>query len=188
SEYSPSQDSLPESIKTLWKHKALIWVFAKRDIQVKYAQTILGLGWSFFKPLLSLAIYVYFFGILLNWQSGHIPFPVYVLSGLISWNLFSYIVGNGVSSIFESTDLIKKIYFPKSILPLSKALVGLSEAMISLLLLIPLFLFYDLSLSWKILFLPFILIFNLLCGLTLAFLISSIAIVKRDLLQVLPFL
>ncbi len=186
--YSSKNDSLKVSLRKVWEYSALVWVFAKRDIKVKYAQTIFGFGWSIFKPLLGLLIYVFFFGLVLNWNTGSIPFPLYVLTGLIGWNLFTYIVSNGVSSVQESNDLIKKIYFPKSILPLSKTVVGLIEASISFLLLIPLLIYYEQPIVGKIAFFPIVLLFNVVCGLSLVFFISSLAIVKRDLLQVIPFL
>ena len=186
--YTPNSDSFLLSIKKLYKYKSLIWVFAKRDLQVKYAQTYLGFAWSVFKPLLGLFIYVFFFGFLLGWKTGNIPYPIYVLSGLLGWNLFSYIITNGVTAVHESSDLIKKIYFPKSLLPLSKTVAGLVEALISLLLLIPFLIYYEIALSWKFVFLPFILIFNIICGLAVTFIVAAVSIKKRDLLQVLPFL
>lgn len=185
--YSSERESLVVSFQKLWKFKNLIWVFAKRDIQVKYAQTYLGFAWSVFKPLVGVCIYA-FFGYLLNWSSGDIPYAAYVLTGLIGWNLFSYIIINGVSSIHESTDLIKKIYFPKSVLPLAKSLVGLFEALITLILVIPLLFYYDIGISLKLVFIPIVLIFNVACGLAAAFFIAAISIKKRDLLQVLPYL
>ena len=186
--YTSGRDSLKTAIIKVWEHKNLIWVFAKRDIQVKYSQTYLGIIWSFFKPLLSLFIYVLFFGIVLKWQTGEVPYAVYVLSGLIGCNLFSYIVNNGVVSVHESSDIIKKIYFPKSILPFSKMLVGIVDALISLVLLLPLMLYYEVGMTWKIIFMPLVLLFNAICGLSISFLIAAISIKKRDILQVLPFL
>jgi lipopolysaccharide transport system permease protein len=186
--YSSNLDSLRVSILKLLKYRNLIWVFAKRDLRVKYAQTSLGIGWSVFKPLLGLIIYVSFFGLLLNWNAGNIPYPVYVLSGLVGWNLFLYIVGNGVLSVSESSDIIQKIYFPKSILPLSKTVVGIAEALVSMLILVPLLIYYEISLSWRILFIPLVLLYNVLLGLCVVFVIASVAIKKRDILQVLPFL
>ena len=186
--YSAKGESLFSALKTLWFYKNLIWVFAKRDLQVKYAQTYLGFTWSVFKPLLGLSIYTFFFGFILHWESEGIVYPIYVLSGLISWNLFTYIVGNGSSAILESNELIKKIYFPKSILPISKSLVGLIESGISFIILIPLLFYYEINISWKIIFLPLTVLFTLLLGLSATFIISSFSIKKRDLLQVLPFI
>jgi lipopolysaccharide transport system permease protein len=186
--YSPSPDSFRVSVLKLFQYKSLIWVFAKRDLKVKYAQTTLGFGWSIFKPLLGLCIYVFFFGFLLDWRTDNIPYPIYVLSGLLGWNLFSYIIINGVSAVHESSDLIKKIYFPKSLLPLSKTVAGLVEALISLILLIPFLFYYEITLSWRFVFLPFIVIFNIMCGLAITFMFAAISVEKRDLLQVLPFI
>ena len=185
--YTSKPDSLAVSLKKLWQSRALVWVFAKRDLQVKYSQTVFGFGWSIAKPLIGLGIYVFFFGLVLNWSSNDIPYPIYVLTGLIGWNLFSYIVTSGISSLQESSDLIRKIYFPKTILPLSKTLVGAMEGVISFLLLVPLLVYYNISFSWHILLLPIVLLYTMLCGLFLVFIISSLAIKKRDLLQVVPF-
>ena len=185
--YSSKPDSIWDALKKLWAFKSLIWVFAKRDLHVKYAQTVFGFGWSIAKPLIGLGIYVFFFGLVLNWNSNDIPYPIYLLTGLIGWNLFSYTVTSGISSVQESSDLIRKIYFPKSILPLSKTLVGVIEGLISFLLLVPLFVYYSISFSWHILLLPIVLFYTTLCGLFFVFVISSLAIKKRDLLQVVPF-
>ena len=70
-------------------------------------------------------IFTFFFGYILQWNTNNIPYPLYVLSGLLGWNFFSYIVQSGTTSIQESAHIIKKIYFPKSILPLSKIIVAL---------------------------------------------------------------
>jgi lipopolysaccharide transport system permease protein len=186
--YSAEPDSLSHSLAKLRRYSSLIRTFAWRDIRVNYAQTRLGLSWSILKPLIGLLIYTFFFGYLLQWNSGSLPYPLYVLSGLIGWNLFSFIIQNGALAVRESTNLIKKIYFPKSILILSKTLVGLTEALISFLLLIPFLIYYEITPSWKIVFLPLVLFYNLSCALAFTFLITSFSIQKRDLLQVLPFL
>ena len=186
--YNSGHDSLKTSLIKLFKYRSLIWVFAKRDMKVKYSQTYLGIAWGVFKPLLSLFIYVFFFGFILKWETGDTPYPVYVLSGLIGWNLFSYIVNSGVASVYESSDLIKKVYFPKAILPLSKMMVGIVEAMISLLLVILIMAYYNIWIGWKFFLIPLVLLFNVICGVAVAFIISAVAIKKKDILQVLPFL
>lgn len=182
----------PDEFKTyfqnIWKYRALIWVFAKRDLKVKYAQTAIGLGWTLLQPLTALIIFTFFFGFLLRWETEGIAFPVYVLTGLLGWNYFSYIVNAGTFGLQESAQLIKKIYFPKSVIPLSKMVVALAELGISLLLLIPLLLYFGQTLSWKIIFLPVILFYNTICALCVVFWISAFSYKKRDLLHLIPFL
>jgi len=184
--------SKPDSFKTyfqnIWKYRALIWVFAKRDLKVKYSQTTIGLGWTLLQPLTALLIFTVFFGFLLNWQTEGIAYPVYVLSGLLGWNFFSYTFNAGTMGLHESAHLIKKIYFPKSIIPLSKMILGLVDLAFSLLLLIPLLIYFGQSISWKVIFLPIVLFYNVICALGLVFWISAFAYKKRDLLHLVPFL
>lgn len=183
---TPHPDSFAEYLHKIWTYKSLIWIFALRDIRVKYAQTFLGLGWSIFQPLVYLLIYSLFFGYILNWKTEGLPFPLYVLSGLIGWNFFSYIIYQGTTSVQESGSTIKKIYFPKSILPLSKVLVAFVELLISTLIFIPLMTYYQMGISWKIVLFPLPVLFSALCGLLPVFWIAVWAYKKRDLLHLLP--
>lgn len=185
---SSKDDSFLVYLKKIWTYKALIWTFARRDIKVKYAQTFIGLGWSALQPLTAVFIYSFFFGVLLNWETSGLPFPVYVLSGLIGWNFFSYIIYQGSSSVQDAGATIKKIYFPKTILPFSKVVVASVELVISLILLIPLLIYYNVSLSWHVILFPFALLFNALCGLFPVFWIGNWAYKKRDLFHLLPYL
>jgi lipopolysaccharide transport system permease protein len=185
---TPNADSFADYFRKIWRFRALIWVFARRDIKVKYAQTAIGISWSIIQPLTALLIYSFFFGYILNWTSGELPFSLYVLSGLLGWNFFSYSVTAGSTSIQESSHIIKKIYFPKSILPLSKLVMAGVDMILSFALLIPLMIYYGQMLSWKIIFLPLVLVFNAMCALTLVFWVAAFAYRKRDLFHVLPFI
>lgn len=181
-------DSLLVSLKKVWEYKALAITFAKRDLKVKYAQTILGIGWSIIQPLTALLIFAFFFGYILNWKAEGLPYSLYVLSGLLGWNFFSYVVYQGTSSIQDSAMLIKKIYFPKAVLPFSKIYIALVELLISLILFIPLLIWHQQSISWKIVFIPLVLVFNALAALFLVFTSNALAYNKRDILHVIPFL
>jgi len=181
-------DSATEYIKKIWRFRALTWVFAKRDLKVKYAQTLLGLGWTILQPVTSLAIFTFFFGYILQWKTGNLPYALYLLSGLIGWNLFNYIVFQGSFSVQESGNLIKKIYFPKIILPFSKVYVALVEMGITLLLLIPLLLWFGQTLSWRIVFIPVVILFNVVVGLLVVLTIVSLAYRRRDLFHLVPYL
>lgn len=184
---SAQTDTFPDFFRKIWKYRSLIFVFARRDLKVKYSQTVIGLGWTIIQPLTALLIFSFFFGFLLNWETDGIAYPVYVLSGLLGWNFFSYIVNAGTFGLQESAQLMKKIYFPKSIIPLSKMFIALVELACSFVLLIPLMIYYGQTPSWNILLLPFILFFNTMCALAIVFWISTLAYKKRDLLHLIPF-
>ena len=184
---SPADDDLLLYLKKIWQYRYLVWVFAQRDIKVKYAQTLLGIGWTILQPLTAMFVFSFFFGYLLSWQTDGLPYPVYVLSGLLGWNFFSYIVYSGSGSVQESSAIIKKIYFPKSILPLSIVLVALIELILSILIFITVLVYFNTGISWKIVFLPIVLLFNAACALTLVFGVAAFAYRRRDLFHVLPF-
>ncbi|MES2691489.1 MAG: ABC transporter permease [Bacteroidota bacterium] len=185
--YTNTPDGLGLFLQKIWRSRALVLLLAKRDLKVKYAQTILGVGWSIIQPLTGMLVFSLFFGYVLNWQVKDLPFPLYVLSGLLSWNFFSYVVNAGAGSLQESSAIIKKIHFPKSILPLSKVLVALVELGISFFILLLLIVYYQYAISWKIVFVPLALLFNTVCGLALVFWVAAFAYRKRDLFHLLPF-
>jgi lipopolysaccharide transport system permease protein len=185
---TPQANGFVAYLKKIYRYRTLIIVFAKRDLKVKYAQTFLGLGWSIVQPLTALFIYTFFFGYLLQWKAGTLPFSLYVLSGLMGWNFFSYVVFQGTASLQESEQLIKKIYFPKAVLPLSKILVALVELGITLTLFIPLMLWHRQAVSWHIVLLPLLLFANAMMSLFVVFFITALAYRKRDLFHLVPFL
>ena len=180
-------DSIGEYLREVYRHRSLIWVFASRDLKVKYSQTVLGVGWSLVQPLTALLIFTFLFGYVLKWTAGELPYSLYVLSGLLGWNFFSYIVNAGMSSVQESSSIVRKIYFPKSILPLSKTVVALIELLLSFTIIIPLMIYFDYGLSWRLILLPVVIMFNAVCGLTLVFWVSAFGHRKRDVFHLLPF-
>jgi len=180
--------SLLQYFSKIWQYRALIWVFAMRDLKIKYAQTILGLSWSIIQPLTALGIFTFFFGYILQWKADNLPYPMYVLSGLLGWNFFNYIVSQGCFSVQDTGHLIRKIYFPKAVLPLSKVIVALVELIISLLLLLPLMLWYKKMISVYIVFIPLLIILNAAAALVIVFFVSAIAYRKRDVFHIVPFI
>lgn len=184
---SAEPDNLKTYVEKIWTHKSLIFTLAKRDLKVKYAQTILGLTWTVIQPLTAVAIYTLFFSVLLNFETEY-PYVLFVLSGVLLWGLFNYIFSQGSTSLTQNQDLIRKMYFPKMILPLSKVLVGLVEFGVIFMFFIIMVLIFSVPLSWKILLIPFPLIILLLFSTGTAFLMSAATIKNRDLNHILPFL
>jgi lipopolysaccharide transport system permease protein len=181
-------DNLKDYLLKVWRHRQLITAIALRDLKVKYSQTVFGLAWSIIQPATAITVFTFFFGYILNWNTGQIPYPLYVYSGLIGWNFFSYIINAGSTSIFESSHLIKKIYFPKVVLPLSKVIVATSELCINLVLFIGMLFFYRTTITYNILILPFAYLHTAVCGLTIVIWVVTFAYRKKDLLHSLPFI
>lgn len=106
-------------IKEIWRYRELLYIFAWRDIKVRYKQTILGAGWAIFQPLFSMFIFTIFFGNFAKIPSGEMPYPLFVLTGLVFWTYFSGILSGASSSLIVNESLVKKVYFPRELLPLS---------------------------------------------------------------------
>ena len=174
--------------KNIWKYRALIRVFTLRDIKVQYTQTKIGVMWSALQAITAALIINFFFGILLKIDTGNVPYLVFAFPGMIAWYYFSYIISFSGSSLLQSQHIIKKIYFPKLILPFYKSLVGLFDFMLWFLIYVLILLYYGYPVSWHIVFFPLAIIMNMLTGLSIAVWLAAITVKYRDALLILPFL
>lgn len=181
-------DTLKEYLFKIWENKALILTFAKRDIKVKYAQTLLGLSWSVLQPATAIIVYSLFFHFVVKIDTGEVHYVLFVISGLTCWTLFSYIFSQGSFVLMGSQEIIKKMAFPKIILVFSKVLVGLTEFLVSFVLLVLVWLFLGSPLSWKVLFLPIPIIGIILIALAITLMLLAFSIKRRDLLHIGPFM
>jgi hypothetical protein len=112
-------------IRELWSYKELFYFFTWRDIKVKYKQTFLGFFWAILQPFVTMVVFTIFFGRFMKSYPMNLPYEVFVISGLLLWNIFSSGVVNAGSSMVVNANIIRKIYFPRLIIPLSSVLVSL---------------------------------------------------------------
>src|SRR5258708_36436849 len=143
----PAQQAFFNS-KELWRYRELIYFFTWRDIKIKYKQTVLGFLWAILQPLLMMIIFTLFFGQVLSVPSQNLRYPVFVFSGLLLWNMFSAGLTNSANSMVNNSAIIKKIYFPRLIIPASSILVTLFDFLMAFVLFVPLLYYYRQSLSW----------------------------------------
>ncbi len=183
---SPQGNSITEALRELFRHTDLLWTFTYRDIRIRYAQTYLGLAWSLIQPLFGLAaVFVLFFKIA-GVQTGGIPYLSFALSGLVFWNYFSYVVTQSAASLVHVQAMIKKIYFPRLTLPISKGIVGLIDFSVAFILLFIVNAFLGQPLSGLFIF-PLILLFTAFTALGLGMIICAVSLRYRDLQQIIPF-
>jgi len=183
-----SKRGIKLNLKEILEYKELLYMLAYRDFRVKYAQTALGLVWGFLQPLLTLIIFVLLFNKALDVQTGEVPYAVFALAGLSAWNYFSYIFSNAGTSIVGSAAMIQKIYFPRMLIPLSKAIVGFVDFGITLLFMIILMVYYQYVPSSNIIYLPLFFIINVITGLAIGFWLSALSIRYRDFQHIIPFM
>lgn len=185
--YSSQSDSISEYARKIYEHRSLIYTFAKRDLKIKFAQTYLGLAWAIIQPLTAVLIFTVFFSLIINFKTEY-PYVLFVLSGMLIWGIFNYIFSQSSTSLSQSQDLIKKMSFPKIILPISKIILALVEFVLTLMLLIVLLIVFQMDFRWTMLLLPIIILPIVFFSLGLALFLSSIALKNRDLFHIVPFL
>lgn len=175
--------------KELWRYRELFYFFTWRDIKVKYKQTVLGFLWTVLQPLLMMAIFTLFFGKALNIPSQDLPYPIYVFSGLLVWNVFSTGLTNASNSMVNNATIIKKIYFPRIIIPVSAILVSLFDFLMAFILFAPMLIFYKQSVLWlAILLWPIALVVCIIATMGLGAWLAALNVKYRDFRYVIPFL
>lgn len=175
--------------KELWRYRELFYFFAWRDIKIKYKQTLLGFLWAILQPLLMMIVFTLFFGRVLNVPSQNLPYPVFVFSGLLLWNMFSTGLTNSSNSMVNNSTIIKKIYFPRLIIPASSILVVLFDFLMAFVLFVPILIFYKQPLSWSALWCwPLALMISVVATFGPGCWLAALNVKYRDFRYVIPFL
>lgn len=176
-----------EYFKDLFRYRELFYFFAWRDIVVRYKQTFLGVIWSLVRPLLNMAVFVLIFGKIANLGATHQNYPLFVLAGMLPWQLFSSSIVDTSSSLINNASMISKVYFPRIILPISLILVNFIDFGISFLMLFILFIFAGIS-HWTFVFLPIFVVLTLMLCLGASLWLAAMTVRYRDFRFIVPFL
>ena len=176
------------NLTELIHYKDLFYILAYRDLRVRYAQTFLGLFWALLQPLVTLAIFTVVFGRAVQVDTGGIPYPLFAITGMAAWTYFAFVMKESGNSIISAQQMVKKIYFPRLVIPLSKAVVGFVDFGIALLLMAGLMAYYGYAPTEKIIFLPLFILLTVLAALSVGIWLSALTIRYRDFQHVVPFL
>ncbi|MFT5617392.1 MAG: lipopolysaccharide transport system permease protein [Arenicella sp.] len=176
------------NLRELLKYKDLFLTLAYRDLRVRYAQTFLGFLWAFLQPITTLVILFVVFGRVAKIDTGGVPYPIFAMCGMSAWTYFAFVMNQSGTSIISSQNMIKKIYFPRLIIPLSKAVVGFVDFAITFLLVIILMLIYQFQPSWNIVYLPIFIIITIISALGVGIWLSALTIRYRDFQHIVPFM
>lgn len=183
-----SKNPFKINFRELYRFRELLWILAYRDFRVKYAQTFIGFLWAFINPVFTLLILTFVFGVVAKVDTGTTPHVIYTLAGLVGWTYFSTLVSEAGNSIIGAQQMVQKIYFPRLIIPLSKALNGFIDFGITFLCLIGLMVIYQFPPAKSIVFLPFFLLIAIISGLTGGIWMSALTVRYRDFRFITPFL
>ncbi|GAB4190703.1 MAG: ABC transporter permease [Phycisphaeraceae bacterium] len=177
-------------LKGLWYRRELAWVLAMRDLRVRYKQTLLGVSWAVVQPLATMVVLHVFFGKVMGMAErvGDVPYPVFLYAGLLPWTLFSNAVTASSNSLVGNAHILSKVYFPRLLLPLSSVVVPVIDYMIAFAVLAGLMLYFQVSLTWGLLWLIPLIASTLLAVLGVGITLASLTVSYRDFRFVVPFM
>lgn len=175
-------------LQKIVKHGFLIRVLAKRELKIKYSRTFIGIGWLFLQPLVVVAVYTIFFKNLIKLNTEDIPYPQFVLTGLVLWYLFTGIIGKCTYGLVESSELINKVSFPRIIILLSKVMPVIIECFVLLLLALLVVLFTHHSIGFNAVTVLFYFLQITILSFAIGMLCSIIVLKYRDFAHAIPFI
>jgi lipopolysaccharide transport system permease protein len=184
----PSKGWLSIDFKELWRFRELIYFLTWRDIKVRYKQAVLGIAWALLQPVLTVVIFTIVFGVLLETPSQGLPYPLFVISALLPWQLFANALQRSSISLVANANLITKIYFPRLSIPLSAVFAALIDFGVSFIVLIVMMIIYQYMPGWNMLWLPAIILFALLTALAVGLWLSALNVQYRDVQHMVPFI
>jgi lipopolysaccharide transport system permease protein len=185
----PKRSLISIDIKEVYLYRELFYFFSWRDIKVKYKQTVLGFVWVILQPLIMMTIFTLFFQRTFKIETAEMPYPVFCFTGLLFWNLFSSGLSTASNSMVSNANIIKKIYFPRLIIPISSIIVSMFDFLVTLVI------YFVICFYWKftpsinvVLFLPIAIVITLFTTIGLGLLLSSLNVKYRDFRYVVPFM
>jgi ABC-type polysaccharide/polyol phosphate export systems, permease component len=184
----PKKGWVPIDFKALWLHRELLYFLAKRDVKVRYKQTVLGGLWAIIQPLFTMLVFSIFFGRLAKVPSDGIPYPVFVYAALVPWTYFANALSGSGNSLVGSANLITKVYFPRLIVPAAASIAGLLDFAIALSILAILMVYYHIMPGPALLLFPFLVVLTFLCAVGVGLWLSALNVQYRDIRYAIPFL
>lgn len=172
--------------RDLYDYRELLKSNIKKEIRGKYKGSFLGVLWSFVNPLLMTLVYAIVFPFIL--RSPEENFLIYLIVAIIPWNFFTTVISQGTNNILVNGNIIKKVYFPREIMPISIATSGLINFFISCIIILLFTIFSGVGVSWHLIFLPLVAIVQYIFTLGLIFILSSIDVYVRDTEYIVNFI
>jgi lipopolysaccharide transport system permease protein len=174
--------------KELVRYRDLFWFLSMRDVSVRYKQTFIGFGWAIIRPVVTMVLFTVIFGKFAQMPSDGVPYPLFYLCALIPWTYFSTAFTVSAQSLVQNTNIIKKVYFPRIIIPLTPVLGGLIDFGVAFAILAGMIPFYGVHPHIGILALPLLLALMMLSASGIGLWLSALSVQYRDVNHATPFL
>lgn len=183
-----SDDRTLPSLRELWDARELAFFLTWRDIKVKYKQSVFGLSWAVFKPLLTMLVFTGVFSTFINVPTEGIPYPLLLFSALVPWQFFSQSLETTAGTIIAGKSMIQKVYFPRLVLPISATLSNLVDLSVSFVILLGIMVWYGHIPTPAITLLPLFLLLSIATSLGVGMWLAGMSAKYRDVRHLVPFL
>lgn len=185
----PSRGLFDLELDLVWRYRGLLLTLVKRDIMVLYRQAALGAAWAVIQPIFAVIIFTIVFGVVAKLPTpGNVPYPVFAFAAVLPWNYFAEVVRRGSTGLVSEAELVKKVYFPRLVFPLSSMIAPLVDFVIAFGVLLVIMMFYGIMPTWHILAVPPLAIIAGLLGLSVSLWLGPINVRYRDVKHTLNFL
>lgn len=184
----PSHGWAPLRLNELWEYRELFFFLIWRDIKVRYKQTALGAAWAIIQPVMTMIVFSFFFGRLARIPSDGIPYPIFTYTALLPWQLFSLSLVQASNSLVNSSNLIRKVYFPRLIVPVASVLAGLVDFAIAFTVLLAMMVYYAVVPGLSLLLLPFMIALAICAATGVSLWLAALNVRYRDVRHIVPFL
>lgn len=187
-EIRPDRGWLDLDLGAVWRYRELLIVLMMRDIKVLYKQAALGAAWAILQPVFAVVIFSIVFGYFARMPSEGVPYPLFAFAGVLPWTYFAEAVRRAGTGLVTDSELVRKVYFPRLIMPLANVITPLVDFCIAFLVLLVLMGFYGVTPSWKFLIVPPLMLVAALLALAIGLWLGPINVRFRDVKHTLPFI
>jgi len=184
----PSKGWVSLKLRDLWHYRELLYFLIWRDIKVRYKQTVLGAAWAIIQPFFTMVVFSLFFGRLAKVPSDGIPYPVFSYAALVPWTFFANGLSQSSTSLVASANLIKKVYFPRLVVPISSVISGVVDFVLAFVVLLGMMLYFGIVPTWNVVWLPLLLLLALVTSLGVGLWLTAMNVQFRDVRYAAPFL
>ena len=173
-------------LRELLSARELLFTWAARDFKVRYSQSILGAAWAILQPFSLMVVYSVIFSLFIRVPTGDVPYPIFAYTALLPWSFFANSLSFAIPSLVSNMSLVSKIHFPREILPLSAILVCLADFLVASCVFVLMMLFYRIPVGLTVLFVPLVLLVQLILTFGISLLASAANVFYRDIRFVIP--
>jgi lipopolysaccharide transport system permease protein len=184
----PRTGLLDLDLKAVWRHRELLFFLVWRELKVRYSQAALGAAWAIVQPLFTVMVFTAIFGVFARIPSDGVPYAVFAFAGVLPWTYFAEATRRSALGLVGDSELVRKIYFPRLIIPLSNVIAPLVDFAVALVVFLVVMAWYGIWPTSQIAFVPILLLMTTGLSLAMGLWLGPVNVRFRDITHTLPFL